>query len=165
MNSKQAQQNSAGQNQTSQNQTRKNQTDSNHAKAKFVGVNPVLPVKNVIESARFYEEALGFKVDIIWEDPAYACISRDSVVIEFGEARQDSVGSSVCYIRLENVDDFYEALKSQPAFHHQIEFVGDLADRHYGSRDFRIRDNDGNLLIFGSPLPEQEEMILASNVA
>lgn len=137
----------------------------NRQQEQFLGVNPVLPVKNVIDSARFYEEALGFQVDIIWEDPAYACVSRGAVVIEFGEARQEHVGSSVCYIRLSDVDQFYHSLLQGNAYQHTIEFVGDFADRHYGSRDFRIRDNNGNLLIFGSRLPNQQELILASNVA
>ncbi len=139
--------------------------NSEIGQARFIGVNPVLPVKNIIEAARFYEEVLGFSVDVIWEDPAYACVSRGSVVIEFGEARENHVGSSVCYIRLENVDVFYEALQNHNPYHYDIEYVGDFADRHYGSRDFRIRDNNGNLLIFGSPLVDQEEIILASNVA
>jgi len=137
----------------------------NSGPAKFVGVNPVLPVSNIIEAARFYEEALGFVVDIIWEDPAYACVSRGPVVIEFGETKQDHVGSSICYIRLENVDSFYQTLKATKSEYFEIEFVGDFSDRHYGCRDFRIRDNNGNLLIFGSPLPEAEDLILKSNVA
>lgn len=32
-----------------------------------------------------------------------------------------------------------------------LEFVGDISDRGYGSRDFRIKDNNGNVLIFNSP--------------
>lgn len=125
----------------------------------FLGVNPVLPVNDVIETARFYEEVLGFHVDLIWEEPAYACVSRGQAVLEFGEARPNAVGSTVCYVRLQHVDSYYEELKKQ-----SLEFVSDLANRHYGSRDFRVRDNNGNLLIFGSALPTQQKILQASSI-
>jgi hypothetical protein len=38
----------------------------------------------------------------------------------------------------------------------QIEFIGDIADRDHGSRDFRIKDNNGNMLIISSPLINQQ---------
>jgi hypothetical protein len=46
-----------------------------------------------------------------------------------------------------------------------IEFVGDIAGRYYGSRDFRIKDNNGNMLIFSCPLINQKELIATGNTA
>ncbi len=46
-----------------------------------------------------------------------------------------------------------------------VEFLGDLDDRTYGCRDFRVRDNNGNMLIVGSPLPDREALLAAGNVA
>ena len=46
-----------------------------------------------------------------------------------------------------------------------IAFVGDFADRDYGSKDFRIKDNNGNMLIVGHALGNKEELIQKGNVA
>ena len=43
-------------------------------------------------------------------------------------------------------------------------FVGDLADRDYGCRDFRIRDNNGNMLIVSHSLDNQDELIGQGNL-
>jgi hypothetical protein len=58
------------------------------------------------------------------------------------------------------VESIYHHYKSQG-----LDLVGDFAERDYGSKDFRIKDNDGNLLIFGSPLHNKEELIAKRNVA
>ncbi|NOX43087.1 MAG: VOC family protein [Gammaproteobacteria bacterium] len=126
----------------------------------FQSANPILPVKDVKETARFYEEKLGFIIDIIWENPNYACVSRGGVVLEFGEGRPEHVGSGVCYIHVKNAEKIYQRYKEQG-----LNIVGDLEDREYGSKDFRIRDNNGNLLIFGSPLYNKKELIAERNVA
>jgi uncharacterized glyoxalase superfamily protein PhnB len=54
------------------------------------------------------------------------------------------VGGGACYIHVEDADAVYAELKARGAG-----FVDAPEDRDYGSRDFRVRDNDGNLLIFG----------------
>jgi len=41
----------------------------------------------------------------------------------------------------------------------QSSFNGDLADRDYGCRDFRIKDNNGNMLIIGHALKNKTEFI------
>lgn len=84
----------------------------------------------------------------------YAVVARDQVIIEFGEGRKEFAGTGVCNIFVHDVDKIYEELSSK-----HIEFVGDLSDREYGSRDFRIRDNNGNILIISSPLINQKELL------
>jgi uncharacterized glyoxalase superfamily protein PhnB len=126
----------------------------------FQYANPVMPVKNVKETAKFYKEHLGFTIDVIWENPNYACVSRGGVTIEFGEGRPDHVGSGVCVIQVSNVDGIYEEFTTAG-----VNFVGDFADRDYGSKDFRIKDNDGNLLIISGALANKKELIAKRNVA
>ncbi len=121
----------------------------------YLSTNPILPVKEVSETARFYEEYLGFSVDVLWKNPNYACVSRGSVTIEFGEARPEHVGSGVCYIHVNNVKQVHDELKNR-----KVKMVGQLEDRKYGSKDFRIRDNNGNLIIFGSPLANQDALLV-----
>ena len=127
---------------------------------KFCYANPVMPVKDAKSAATFYRDYLGFTIDVLWEDPNYACVSRGGVTIELGEGRPEHVGSGACVIQVDDVDAIYEEFKAVG-----MRFVGDFADRDYGSKDFRIRDNDGNLLIFGSALANKNELIARRNVA
>lgn len=124
----------------------------------FIGANPVLPVSSVVETAAFYENRLGFNVNIVWQDPAYGVVSRGNAVIELGEGRKEFAGTGVCIIRVEDADAVYEEWQSR-----NIEFVGDFAERDYGSKDFRVRDNNGNLLIVGHALHNRDELIRRRN--
>jgi transcriptional regulator with XRE-family HTH domain len=124
----------------------------------FLGANPILPVKNVKDTANFYADELAFKIEILWENPPYAAVARDKTIIEFGEGRKDHAGTGVCVIFVSDVDQVYREYSGK-----NIEFVGDLADRYYGSRDFRIKDNNGNMLIFSSPLVNQQELLDVGN--
>ena len=124
----------------------------------FLGANPILPATNVRDTAKFYEEKLGFQIEGIWDNPPYGVVARDQTIIEFGEGRQKYAGSGVCVIFVSDVDAVYNEYSGV-----DIEFVGDIADRDYGSRDFRVKDNNGNVLIFNSPLINQKELLDAGN--
>ena len=126
----------------------------------FLDTTVILPVSDVAETAQFYKEYLGFNIDILWENPKYASVSRENVVIEFGEGRKEYSGSGVCFIHIKDVDSVFEEFQNS-----KVKFIGDLSDRDYGSRDFRITDNNGNMLIFGSPLSDKEELIAKQNKA
>lgn len=126
----------------------------------FLRANPILPVKSVIETAKFYEEKLGFKIALLWENPSYGAVKRGNATIEFGEGRKQHAGSGVCIIIVSNADTIYEEWKSRG-----VEFIGDLSDRDYGSRDFRAKDNNGNMLIIGHALENQQELLQKGNVA
>lgn len=134
------------------------QKDNFSAEEQFLGANPVLPVKSVYDTAEFYAEKLAFEIEWLWETPPYAVVARDKTIIEFGEGRKDVAGTGVCLIFVSNVDSVYKEYSGKP-----IEFVGNIADRDYGSRDFRIKDNNGNVLIFSSPLVNQKELLTAGN--
>lgn len=124
----------------------------------FLGANPVLPVTSVYETAKYYEEKLGFEIEILWSNPPYGVVARDRTIIEFGEGRKDYAGTGVCIIFVSDVDVVYKEYSNK-----EVEFFGDIADRNYGSRDFRVKDNNGNVLIFSSPLINQQELIDAGN--
>ena len=124
----------------------------------FLGANPVLPVANITETAQFYEENLGFEVEILWREPPYAVVARGQTIIEFGEGRKEYAGSGVCVIFVSDVDTVYKEYSAK-----KIELFGNIANRDYGSRDFRIKDNNGNMLIFSSPLINQQALIDAGN--
>jgi len=124
----------------------------------FLGSSPILPVKSVNATVQFYAEKLGFEIEILWNDPPYGVVARGQSVIEFGEGRKKFAGSGVCLVFVSDVDTVYQEYLSK-----KVEFVGDIADRDYGSRDFRIKDNNGNILILSSPLVNKQELINKGN--
>lgn len=125
----------------------------------FLGVNPILPVKNVHETANFYAEKLSFEIEGVWETPPYGVVAREKTIIEFGEGRKNFAGTGICIIFVSDVDSVFKEYSDQ-----RVEFVGNIADRNYGSRDFRIKDNNGNMLIFSTPLINQKELLKVGNV-
>ena len=124
----------------------------------FLGTNPILPVVSVYETTMFYKNELGFEIEGLWEKPPYGVVARGQTIIEFGEGRKQYAGTGVCVIFVSDVDVVHREYANK-----NIEFVGDIADRDYGSRDFRIKDNNGNMLIFSSPLINQHELIKNGN--
>lgn len=126
----------------------------------FLWANPILPVKDVVETATFFEDKLGFTVNILWQNPSYAVVNRGNATIEFGEGRKQHAGSGICVIGIDDADVIYEEWQSKG-----IEFVGDFAERDYSSKDFRVRDNNGNMLIVGHALKNQKELLQKGNIA
>jgi uncharacterized glyoxalase superfamily protein PhnB len=57
-------------------------------------------------------------------------------------------GGRLVYIALDGVDELYEQVREAGA-----DVALDIADTDYGSRDFTIRDPEGNLWAFGSYRP------------
>jgi hypothetical protein len=126
----------------------------------FLWANPILPVNSVVDTAKFFEKKLGFTITLLWQNPSYGAVKRGNVTIELGEGRKEHAGSGICVIQVDNADTIYEEWKSK-----DVEFVGDFSDRDYGSKDFRIKDNNGNLLIIGHALENKKELMERGNVA
>jgi len=127
---------------------------------KFLGTNPIFPVKSVEETTNFYKEKLGFNINGIWENPSYGVVSRGDVVIEFGEGRKEYAGSGICIVRVENADTIYNEWKLK-----EVKFIGDFDERDYGSKDFRVKDNNGNMLIVGHNLENKNKLLEQSKIA
>lgn len=124
----------------------------------FLCANPVLPVRDVRKTVRFYARQLGFTVVLLWESPPYGAVKRGNAIIEFGEARRHHAGSGVCMVLVDDAERVYKEWQDR-----DVEFVGDFAKREYGSKDFRVRDNNGNMLIVGHALENQQELIQKGN--
>jgi transcriptional regulator with XRE-family HTH domain len=134
------------------------QKENKNEEKLFLGSNPILPVISVEDTTHFYATNLGFDIEILWKDPPYGVVARGQTIIEFGEGRKKFAGSGVCLIFVSDVDAVYREYLDK-----NVEFVGDIADRDYGSRDFRIKDNNANMLIFSCPLINQQELIEVGN--
>jgi len=126
----------------------------------FISANLIFPVKSVIDTAKYYEKELGFSIETLWNIPVYGVVKRGSIFMEFGEGRQECAGSGVSIIHVEDADVIYEEWKAN-----DVEFVGDFSERDYGSKDFRVKDNNGNMLIVGHALENKKELLGKANAA
>ena len=135
---------------------------------KFNKLTPNLSVKNVAESARFYQEILGFKLEMavpdgttrieneIIENEEYACamVRKDEVYLMFFNERNFKCDISVLhgfpqgasalfYIDVENIKELYAKIKNR------VEIVKDLETTWYGMQEFYIKDCNKYILGFG----------------
>jgi len=126
----------------------------------FLRANPVFPVECVVETANFYKEKLGFNIEVLSENPSYGVVSRGDTVIEFGEGRKEFSGTGICIVRVSDADVVHKEWRAK-----DIEFFGDFAERDYGSKDFRVKDNNGNILIVGHSIKNMNELLAQGNDA
>jgi catechol 2,3-dioxygenase-like lactoylglutathione lyase family enzyme len=114
-------------------------------------VHPMLPVRDVVETAAFYRDKLGFEVKVLWgEPPFYAIVNRGNIFINFIQSQSISgkpgeIGG--VYIHVEDVDVIYAEFAAT-----DVEIWGEPEDREYGMRDFIILDLNGHRLCVGATI-------------
>lgn len=113
---------------------------------------PVLQVRDVVKSAAYYKEKLGFSAGRFWGDPPCFCIvGRGSVTIFLDQAREDAplpVNQYwAAYVYVDDVDAYLEELKGQA-----VDIVRGPENTDYGCRDFDVKDPDGHIVCFGQDL-------------
>jgi uncharacterized glyoxalase superfamily protein PhnB len=103
----------------------------------------------------YYQDKLGFECRGTWQDPpVYAIVARDQHPIHFRcaeppAANPDKLADELldAYISVEDPDALYAEYAAKG-----LEFVRELADTPWHSREFVVKDCDGRLLAFGSNL-------------
>lgn len=116
---------------------------------------PLFFTTNIPATLAWYKEKLGFECVGTWQDPpAYAIVARDQHAIHFRCAEPprpnpDKYADELldAYISIDNADELYAELATKG-----VEFTRELADTHWQSREFVVKDCDGRLLAFGSSL-------------
>ncbi|ABS63764.1 putative bleomycin resistance protein [Parvibaculum lavamentivorans DS-1] len=115
---------------------------------------PVLASLDLAQSKLFYEEKLGFKVELFGD---YMIARRDEMEIHFWLAndRIYPEGTS-CYIRGGQVPALYEEYARKGIGKAPIdgERISDFAVRPWGMKEFYVWDPHGNLLKFGMSADE-----------
>ena len=107
---------------------------------------PVLHVPDVITSAAFYRDVLGFTCD--FGDSAYAVVWRDNSAIHF--VRGDSTPSGIHLFQwVRDVDSYHREVVARGAV-----VASEPADQPYGIREFRVLDTNGVAVVFGQDLEE-----------
>ena len=112
-------------------------------------VHPVLPVRDVVASLKYYVEKLGFQIAFTDDqyNPMYAGITRDGIEIHL--QWHDSANwakMNACSLRfvIRDIDALYEEYQTKGVFHKQTS----LKETAWGTREFAFYDPDMNGLTF-----------------
>lgn len=127
------------------------------AESKIVGSAPILLVKDVVASADYYRDKVGFSYTRFWGEPPRFCILwRGDFHLMLSQVEDSSVivphyeivkGLWNVYFWVDDADAMYEELKGRGAI---IDY--ELCDQPYGCREFGIQDLDGYDIAFGQDI-------------
>ncbi len=117
-------------------------------------LSPLLAVRNMAETIKFYANSLGFKTGMCFPDadnPEYAELSKDGMALMFvlakniGIGDKEKVGVGVnLYLQIDgDIDQYYQELKDKG-----VKIASDIKDEPFGIRDFTVEDIDGYQLTF-----------------
>jgi len=116
---------------------------------------PVFFTMDIPATVAYYKSKLGFECLGTWQDPpVYAIVVRDQHGIHFRCAdppipNPDKYPDELldAYLYVENADALYAEYAARG-----VEFVRELGNMPWRSREFVVKDCDGRLLAFGSDL-------------
>jgi len=122
---------------------------------------PYFVVDDVVTTANFYRDKLGFEYERFWgEPPCFCMVRRSGIVIMLKQLEVIGVmrpnrtidperGAWDAYIWIDNADALYAEFKSKGVI-----IARDICDQPYGCRDFDVDDCNGYRLCFGQNLEE-----------
>ena len=122
---------------------------------------PYFVVDDVVTTANFYRDKLGFEYERFWgEPPCFCMVHRSGIVIMLGQLEVTGVmrpnrtvdperGAWDAYIWIDNADALYAEFKAKGVI-----IARDICDQPYGCRDFDVDDCNGYRLCFGQNLEE-----------
>jgi uncharacterized glyoxalase superfamily protein PhnB len=116
---------------------------------------PLFFTTDIPRALAYYKDKLGFECLGTWQDPpVYAVVARDRHPIHFRcaeppAANPDKYADELldAYVSVEDPDGLYAEYSAKG-----LEFVRELANTPWHSREFVVKDCDGRLLAFSSNL-------------
>ena len=120
---------------------------------------PYFIVDDVVATATYYRDKLGFQYERFWgEPPCFCMVHRSGITIMLKQLENTGVmrpnrivdpegGAWDAYIWIENADALNAEFKSKG-----ITIARDICDQPYGCRDFEVDDYNGYRLCFGQNL-------------
>ena len=122
--------------------------------AKLTQIAPAFVVPDVVKTAEYYRDVLGFKIlGYFAEPPVFAMVARDNVEIHFGKADGDRIKTNEsmrkglgndAYIFVDDVHKLYEEFKASGA-----EIIEGPVKRIYNCTEITVKDCNGFQLVFG----------------
>ncbi|MCB0211384.1 MAG: GNAT family N-acetyltransferase [Anaerolineae bacterium] len=129
--------------------------DQSHAH--FYTLQPVLAVADVQVTAEYYRDKLGFRIDFLFGNPPFhGAVSQgewstEGVKIQLSATDADKIGGCsgvTLYIFVgPNIDDLFRRYQAEGVHIHRR-----VADYPWGMREFEIKDCNGYLIRFGTPI-------------
>lgn len=122
--------------------------------SKFFSVEPVLNVYDVVATADYYRDKLGFNIDFLYGEPAtHAGISRGewsgsmvSIQLSQVTSGQEIIPSGHLHVRVDSsIDTLANTYRANG-----VEIISEPDDKPWGLREFTIKDLNGHILIFGT---------------
>ena len=122
-------------------------------------VAPYLVVDDVVATANYYRDTLGFDYDRFWnEPPSFCMVWRNGVCIMLAQLGQTGVmrpnrvvdpeGEAWdAYLWIDDADALLAEYRSKG-----VKIARDICDQPYGCRDFDVEDCNGYRLCFGQAL-------------
>jgi uncharacterized glyoxalase superfamily protein PhnB len=122
-------------------------------------VAPYFIVDDVVASANFYRDRLGFEYDRFWgEPPCFCMVGRGGITImlsqlaEPGKLRPNRLADPNgeawdAYVWVDDADSLFNEFQSKG-----VKIVRELCDQPYGCRDFEVEDCNGYRLCFGQDM-------------
>jgi predicted lactoylglutathione lyase len=119
-------------------------------------VAPYFIVNDVVVTANFYRDKLGFHYNRFWGDPPRFCmVKRSGIVImlsqivDRGSVRPNRLADPNgeawdAYVWVDNADTLCRDFTTKG-----VKITRDICDQPYGNRDFDIEDCNGYRLCFG----------------
>lgn len=123
---------------------------------------PYFIVDDVVTTANYYRDKLGFQYKRFWnEPPSFCMVYRNGVVIMLAQVENtgnmrpnrlvDLEGEAWdAYIWIENADAIYTEFKSKG-----VKITRHICDQPYGCRDFDVEDCNGYRLCFGQDIEDR----------
>jgi uncharacterized glyoxalase superfamily protein PhnB len=122
------------------------------AKPILCSAHPVLPVRDIEETAHYYRDVLGFNIHFMWREHedaplAHCGVGRNEAHLQFTTwTRQHDavVNSGWVYVIVENIDALHEEVTARGA-----EIISPLETQSWQMREFEVKDCNGHILRFG----------------
>ncbi len=122
------------------------------AEPKLKSVVPILFVRDVVASAAYWRDKLGFQIDFLYgEPPFYGAVSRDGACLHlrcvhepnFAELAAREFSLILATIETADLHALYGEVEGRGA-----EIAQPPTRQPWGGEDFQIRDPDGNVISF-----------------
>ena len=129
--------------------------------SKLIGSAPILLVKDVVASANYYRDRVGFSYERFWgEPPSFCILNRDGLALMLKQVDDEKYivphykaapNMWNVYFWVDDADRLFEELKNRGA---TIDY--DLCNQPYGCREFGIQDLDGYDIAFGQDVESDD---------
>ena len=126
-------------------------------KSKIIGSAPILLVKDVVASANYYRDMVGFDCDRFWGEPPSFCILRRDHCHLMLSRVEDPKSVVPHHTVVENMWNIYFWVNDAHAMYEELKDRGakidyELCEKPYGCREFGIQDLDGHDIAFGEDM-------------